>query len=368
MKKTFIALTALTLSALPIQARVKLVAIPERATTIIRLENPNNTLIEEERVLTLQKGLNKIDFSWKGVQINIDSIRLKVLSHPKKVRLLNVSYPPAEAALVWEIYADQAYEETVRISYLLNYIDRLVTYKGVANKAETKLNLKSYLVLRNFSGEDFGKSQVVLNDTSAFEQGIKHQETKRLLFSKQLGLDITKVWTFDARTMPWDPEKVRNNVGIPVSYHISGAKKEYTKGKVRIYQKDGHGSTIFLGEDYTQDVSTGEALKIKIGKSRDLVVTQRKMKNQRINQVKNHKGKLVLYDIETIIEAKIENFKNKPATLTMIQEITGEWEMLDCNQKFTKKDHKTLEFKIVLKPNETKTLNMHYLTKNIKNR
>ena len=366
MKNTLITLTALTFVALTAQARVKLVAIPERAATIIRLENPNNTLIEEERVLTLQKGLNKIDFSWKGVQINIDSIRLNVLSHPKKVRLLNVSYPPAEAALIWEIYADQAYEETVRISYLLSYIDRLVTYKGVANKAETKLNLKSYLILRNFSGEDFGKSQVVLNDNNAFEQGLKHQETKRLLFSKELNLDIKKVWTFDARTMQWDPEKVRNNVGIPVSYHIANDKKAYTKGKVRIFQKDGHGSTIFLGEDYTPDVSIGENLKIKIGKSRDLVVTQRKMKSQRTNLIKNHKGKIILYDIEETIEAKIQNFKNKPATLTMIQEINGEWEMLNCNEKFIKKDYKTLEFKIELKPNETKTLNMHYLMKNIK--
>ena len=43
--------------------RIKLVALPERAATVIRLDNPYATLIEEERVLTLQKGLNKVDFS-----------------------------------------------------------------------------------------------------------------------------------------------------------------------------------------------------------------------------------------------------------------------------------------------------------------
>jgi hypothetical protein len=45
------------------QARIKLVALPERADTVIRLDNPRATLIEEERVLTLQQGLNKVDFS-----------------------------------------------------------------------------------------------------------------------------------------------------------------------------------------------------------------------------------------------------------------------------------------------------------------
>src|SRR5512138_271768 len=77
-------------------ARIKLVALPERAATVIRLDNPNATLIEEERVLTLQKGLNKVDFSWKGVQIDEDSIRLQMLGHPAEVTLLSVSYPPGE--------------------------------------------------------------------------------------------------------------------------------------------------------------------------------------------------------------------------------------------------------------------------------
>ena len=154
------------------QARIKLVALPERAATVIRLDNPMATLIEEERGLTLQKGLNKVDFSWKGVSIDEDSIRLRALDHPDKVTLLSVSYPPNEAALVWDISSDGDYAETVRISYLLSNIDRLITYKAVADKPETYVDLKSYLVLRNFSGEDFDKVRVLLDYGDAFEQGI----------------------------------------------------------------------------------------------------------------------------------------------------------------------------------------------------
>ncbi|MHC4464015.1 MAG: hypothetical protein ACYS30_21680, partial [Planctomycetota bacterium] len=116
------------------QGRIKLVALPERAATVIRLDNPRATLIEEERVLTLQQGLNKVDFSWKGVSIDADSIRLQALDHPEpeKVTLLSVSYPPNEAALVWDISTDNNYVERVRISYLLSNIDRLITYKALA--------------------------------------------------------------------------------------------------------------------------------------------------------------------------------------------------------------------------------------------
>ncbi len=360
------------------QARIKLVALPERAATVIRLDNPQWTLIEEERVLTLQKGLNKVDFSWKGVSIDADSIRLKALDHPNKVTLLNVSYPPNEAALVWEISSDSDYAETVRISYLLRNIDRLITYKAIADKAETMVDLKSYLVLRNFSGEDFDKARVLLDYGEAFEQGIDHEETKRMLFLKAPKVPITKVWTFDAAKLPWDPEKLENkNVGIPVSYRIVNDAKsglgEFALwgGKARLFQDDGHESTIFLGEDVTGLVPVGEKTELYIGDSRDIVVTQRKMRDNRINLQKNDNNRVVLYDTDELITAKIENFKDGPAILTMIQHIPGQWDMEKCNMKYKRKNAGTLEFEIKL-PARTedgpavKELSMHYHRRNVR--
>jgi len=359
-------------------ARIKLVALPERAATVIRLDNPTATLIEEERVLTLQKGLNKVDFSWKGVLIDVDSIRLRVLDHPDNVTLLSVSYPPNEAALVWQISSDSDYAETVRISYLLSNIDRLVTYKAIADKAESKVDLKSYLVLRNFSGEDFERARVLLDYGEAFEQGIDHEETKQLLFLSAGEVPITKVWTFDAAKLPWDPERLENrNVGIPVSYRIVNdpdselGKYALWGGKARLFQDDGHGSTIFLGEDVTALVPVGEKMELYIGDSRDIVVTQRKMKDARINIRKNDDGKIVLYDTDEEITAKIENFKDSAAALTMIQHIPWQWDMVECNLEYTKKDANTLEFEITL-PARTesgpavKELKMHYNRRNVK--
>ncbi len=375
MKTTIIGIAVfigLLVAAVPAQARIKLVALPERGATVIRLDNPQATLIEEERVLTLQKGLNKVDFSWKGVNIDVDSIRLMVLSHPDKVTLLNVSYPPNEAALVWEISSAGAWEEKVRISYLLSNIDRLITYKGVADKEETKVDLKSYLVLRNFSGEDFNKARVLLDYGEAFEQGIKHEETKQLLFLNQPGTPIRKVWKFDAAVQPWDPEKLDKNVGIPVSYEIENAgasglgKFALWGGKVRVFQADGHKSTIFLGEDVTRLIPVGEKMKIYIGDSRDIVVTQRKMVDKKINIRRNNDNKIVLYDTDEVITAKIENFKDKPAVLTMVQHIPGQWDMEKCNMKYERKDAGTLEFEINLPARGKKELKMHYHRRNVR--
>lgn len=360
------------------QARIKLVALPERAATVIRLDNPRFTLIEEERVLTLQKGLNKVDFSWKAVSIDADSIRLAILDHPDKVTLLNVSYPPNEAALVWEINSQGDYAETVRISYLLSNIDRLITYKAIADKAETQLDLNSYLVLRNFSGEDFEQARVLLDYGQAFEQGIQHEETKQMLFLKADKVPIRKIWTFDAAKLPWDPEKVPDkNVGIPVSYEITNDVKsklgEFALwgGKARIFQDDGQKSTIFLGEDVTGLVPVGEKTELYIGDSRDIVVTQKKMKESRINLRKNDSRKVILYDTDEIIAAKIENFKDTPAVLTMIQHIPGQWDMKDCNMDYTRENASTLKFEITLparsaKGPAMKELKMHYNRRNVR--
>ncbi|MDI6448381.1 hypothetical protein [Anaerobaca lacustris] len=361
------------------QARIKLVALPERAATIIRLDNPNATLIEEERVLTLQQGLNKVDFSWKGVQIDEDSIRLEVLDHPDTVNLLSVSYPPGESALVWEISSGGNYAETVRISYLLGNIDRLITYKAVADKAETHVDLRSYVILRNFSGEDFDHARILLDYGEAFEQGIDHEETKQVLFLKAPTVPIRKVWTFDAAKLPWDAERLDNqNVGIPVSYRIvndaaSGLGQfAMWGGKARLFQDDGRSSTIFLGEDNAPLVPVGEKMELYIGDSRDIVVTQRKMRDVQINLRKNDSDRVVLYDTDEIITAKIENFKDSPATLTMIQHIEGQWDMEKCNLPYTKKNASTLEFEIEL-PARTdagpavQELTMHYHRRNVRN-
>jgi len=354
------------------EARIKLVALPDRGDTVIRLDNPAATLIEEERILTLQKGVNKVDFAWNGVSLDVDSIRLTVLSHPDQVKLLNVSYPPNEQALVWELASPEALEVKARISYLLNGIDRLITYKAVADKEETQVDLKSHLVLRNFSGEDFTAARVLLNYGEAFEQGIQHEETKQLLFMKKGGVPIEKIWTFDAAELPWDPDKVSGNVGIPVTYKIKNAaesklgENSLWDGKVRVYQDDGHDGTIFLGEDNTALVPVGEDMEVYVGDSRDIVVTQQKMQEKQINIRRNNNNNIVLYDTDEIITAKIENFKDKPAKLLVVQHIPGQWDMEKCNMEYERKDAGTLEFTVELKPQETKELTMHYHRRNVR--
>ncbi|MCX5683301.1 MAG: hypothetical protein NT049_06415, partial [Planctomycetota bacterium] len=65
-----LAATALAVTAPSASARIKLATLPVRERVEIQLENENATLVEEERVVTLLKGTNHIDFSWTNTQID----------------------------------------------------------------------------------------------------------------------------------------------------------------------------------------------------------------------------------------------------------------------------------------------------------
>lgn len=358
-------------------ARIKLVALPAREKTVVRLDHPEATLVEEERVLTLQKGANHVDFSWKGVQIDPDSIRLAVLDHPDETILINVSYPPNEAALVWEIVSPQGRQERVRISYLLSAIDRVVTYEGIVEKDESRLDLASLLVLRNFSGENIAAALFRLDYGEAFEKDIASGETKRMLFFDTKGLPVKKRFTFDAARLPWEPEKHEANVGIPVHYEIENVaatglgKHALWGGKMRLFQKDGRGSTIFSGEDDASFTPVGQCLRIYVGDSRDVVVTQRQTaereKNVRwSNQKWGHDRRKILWDVERAMQIEIENFKDTEALLTILEPMPGEWEVLASSHPTKRKNARQMEMEITVPARQKVVVTYTYVQKNVR--
>ena len=112
---TALVVGALLASVAPAAARTKLVTLPERATLVVNLQNPSYSMLYEEREITLQTGNNDVDFSWQGVAIDPASIHLTILSNPgdtaTSTKLVNLSMPPGEDALTWNLYSPEARTE-----------------------------------------------------------------------------------------------------------------------------------------------------------------------------------------------------------------------------------------------------------------
>lgn len=360
-------LTVLTIASTA-QARVKLVALPERARVVVSLSHPEATLVEEERVLTLQKGVNQVDFSWRDVNIDGASIQFRALTNPGQVVVLNASYPPNENALVWEVSSPAAQEERVRISYLLAGLNRDIVYKAVAEPDEKALTLRNYLRLRNTSGEDLTDAEIGLGYGAKFQKTIAHEEVLEMLSERIAGLPIKKILTWDAATLPWDPEYEKKTVGIPLAYVIKNdpASKlgEHTllPGKVRIFiktreQPEQAGEpapegVAFTGEDWAPLTPVDREMKLYLGQSRDVKVTQRRTKNDRTDIRRNNANQDVLWNTDEIYRVEIENFKKTPVDLVVIERVPGYWKMIENShpQQFKKKDAFTFEYDLTLPP------------------
>ncbi len=345
-------------------ARVKLVALPERARISISLDNPNATLVEEERLITLQKGVNQVDFSWASVNIDSTSIQVRPLTHPEKVTVLNTSYPPNENALVWAVNSHEATEERFRISYLLTGLNREIVYKAVAQPDEKSMALRNYLRLRNNSGEDFANAEIGIGYGERFQKNLAHEEVLELLSEKIDNLPIKKLLTWDAARQPWDPEYEKNTVGLPLSYvftnnqHSALGTHTLLPGKARIFLKtkdqpsaSGEVATdgiAFTGEDWATLTPVDREMKLSIGQGRDVKVVQRKTKNDRTNIRRNAGNTEVLWDTDEEFKIEVENFKTAAASLVIVEHIPGYWKMVESSHPYVKKNAFTIEFPLEL--------------------
>ncbi|ETR69283.1 MAG: hypothetical protein OMM_09742 [Candidatus Magnetoglobus multicellularis str. Araruama] len=352
-------------------SRIKFVALPERGAIVIRLDHVDGAFIEEERTLHLEKGTNTVDFAWKDVRIDPDSIQLLILTHPDTVQLMHVSYPSDENALVWKIYSPKTQDEQVRVCYLLQGLDHLIQYRVFVNKNETRARLQMSLIVRNFSGEKFPFANVWLGYGKMLPVQLDHGETQKILLKNIENIVMEKRWEWDAHKESWrnhHPQKT----GIPVFYTMDNVSKNglgdyvLSAGKIRVFQDGQDGEPIFLGEDKTDPVPVGETMKICIARSFDLSVDQRVMEKRKINIRNNRKNRIVLYDTEEYILAKLKNYKTAPASLSVIQHIEGQWEMIECNIPFTLESASKLVFDVSLAPLEKKELAFRFNRRNIR--
>ena len=337
----------------PAFARTKMVMLPDRDEVRVHLDNPGAILVEETRTVTLQKGTNKVDFSWRGVTVDKGSLQFEILGG-EKARLIAFAYPPNENAVVAEVYADEAMETKIRIAYLLSGVTMETSYHAVAEKDEKSLEFKSYVKITNASGEDFDESLVTVGYGTEYRKSFRHEESKKMLAAANDALPVRKKFLWDARRMPHDPSAQAETPGIPVYYIVENRKekglgeKPLLDGKMRVFQKDSVGTTAFLGEDWAKFTAVGDSMEVYIGDSRDISVRRKVMKQRDFNIRKNYSQSRVLHDREEVVRYEIENFKDKPVAITLRDYHSGYWEISEKTHPFERKDAETFEFTIDL--------------------
>jgi len=309
----------------PADARVKLITLPVRERVEIQLDNAAATLVEEERIVPLVKGENQVDFSWANTQIDPNTIVFRVVApvgdKPLDVKVLSVSYPPNEAALIWSVGASESGSARVRISYLLGNLSKSFNYRAVASKDEKFLVLSEYMRLQNFANEEFGSTSLFAGYGKTFLKPIGLNETKEMLVQKFDKVPVKKTYTCNVAEFGY-LDQPQNKLRVPMHYVLKNDKGNQLGvhplpyGKVRIFiDGGGEGGTAFLGEDWGKFTPIDDEMKLYLGVAQDIVVKRTIEKNER----KHISGNV--YHQEVILKYEIENFKDQAVTLDVVENL-----------------------------------------------
>jgi hypothetical protein len=292
----------------------------------------------------------------------------------------------AKPTLVWLLRNQTAAAQEVEASYLTGGITWKADYVLVVNEADTRSDLTGWVTIDNKSGATYADAalKLVAGDVNRARDGRRESRMLELAARAPSVGDARRdfaaegffeyhLYTLDGRTTIKDRQtkqlSLMSATDVPVVKHLVyyGAQDYYRtsygmpvsnqkvsvllelknsrehrlgvplpKGKVRVYKADSGGSQQFIGEDWIDHTPKDERVKIKLGEAFD-VVGERTQKEWR----KLGPG---LWEVEW--EISLRNHKTQDQTVTVIEPVPGDWQVLHSTHAWTKPEAHTLRFSI----------------------
>jgi hypothetical protein len=292
----------------------------------------------------------------------------------------------SKPTLVWLLRNALAGAQRIEASYLTGGITWKADYVMVLDPTDTKADLTGWVTIDNRSGATYGNAalKLVAGDVNRAPEGRRNQRALEMAAKAASMQDAAReftsegffeyhLYTLDGRTTLKDNQTkqlalmsatdvpvlkqliyygaqdyYRTAYGMPMSNQkvgvyldIKNAKADrlgvpLPRGKVRVYKADASGSQQFVGEDWIDHTPTDERVKIKMGDAFD-VVGERTQKDFR----KIASG---LYEVEW--EIALRNHKKADQTVTVIEPVPGDWQVLASTHAWEKPEAHTLKFQV----------------------
>jgi hypothetical protein len=330
-----LALVALLLSsAVPSLAKVKLTLMPQRENVRAHFEAGGAALMEEERVVALEEGVNQVELAWEGIAILPQSILFDPVGEQEKPTTLAVSTPPSgQSALLWWVKTAKAGNYRLRITYAVAgggvTVER-VDYGARANLDETSLDLSGRVRLYNGSGMVQNDVAVEIATSKPTQVSLDRDERRELLVLDNVTYPITKRFTSD-------PAVEGGRVQLLYEWKVPEAAAAQLAGKARAFLATAGGAgqlDTFLGESQLGYVPRGEDAKLFIGFANNVEVERKLIEarddNVRFTKVPENSGRVpepVLWDTKRVYTTKLKNHTDREITLRLVEHVLGQWEV-----------------------------------------
>ena len=197
---------------------------------------------------------------------------------------------------------------------------------------------------------------------------LRDRETKQVEFVHAENIQSKTIYVYDGAELSpyqgWDastPEYgTQSNKKVRVMREFTNSESNHLgialpKGKLRFYRRDADGQLEFVGEDQIDHTPKDETIRVTTGNAFDLV-GERKQTNFHVD-TNNHQA-------DESFEIRLRNHKKQTVTIRVVEHLYrwNNWEIAAHSDDFTKKDSQTIEFNVLVNPDEEKvvTYTVHY--------
>lgn len=384
----------------PTSVHFKVSKFPDQVT--ILEQNYQFDLVSSEKILekyidkTIQL-VTKQDKDYRGELLSYDGSGLILKDSNGSIRIISraeirdLLFPALPEGLItrptllWQLDSDISGKQEAEVSYLTSGINWHAEYVAVIDKEDKNLELAGWVSIDNRSGATYsnaklkliagdinrvreelrykveasvmamdGKRATPFEEKAFFEYHlytlnrpatVKDKEIKQLTLFPNTAVKVQKIFAFDGA---WYDKKIRVNLEF-LNSQKDGLGIPLPKGKVRVYKEDTDKSQEFVGEDLIDHTPKDEKVRIYVGNAFDIVGERIQTDYKRISD-----------DVQKYsYQITLRNHKEQKVEVVVIEHLSygGEWEILNSNYDYSKKDAFTVEFKIPLEKNTEKKLN-----------
>src|SRR5438067_3558527 len=311
----------------------------------------------------------------------------------------------------WQLQADKAAKLDAELAYISGGMSWEADYNIVAPEKSDLLDFVGWVTMDNQSGKTFENAKIKLmaGDVSKIQQAevagylrneelavsaampppvsekafedyhlytlarpatLRDRETKQVEFIRASGVKSERIYVYDGLKVDWNQwrgyrmENLRNNQDLGTEMETKVAvMREFKnseanhlgmplpKGRVRFYKQDDDKQLEFTGENLIDHTPKDETLRVFTGNAFDLL-GERRRTNVKVDS-SNHW-------LDESIEIKLRNHKKEPVEIRVVEHLFR-WIKCDITEKsdpFTKTNAQMIEFRILVKADEEKTI--HY--------
>jgi hypothetical protein len=339
----------------------------------------------------------KQDKSYKGQLLSYSKDNLTLKEPEGAIRIVRLEevrdmYFPSlpeglitKPTLVWLLDSQVSGKRKAEVSYLTSGINWHAEYVAVVDQLDRNLELAGWVSIDNRSGATYKEAKVKLiagevhrvreeripprlakevfataagapqfEEKAFFEyhlytllrpSTIKDNEIKQVTLFSTTNVKVKKVFTYDGAR---DEKRVKVELEFKNS-QADGLGMPLPKGKIRVYKADVDKSLEFVGEDLIDHTPKDEKVRVFLGNAFDIVGERKKTDFRQISESVT----------EESYEIKLRNHKEEVVEVVVVEHLYPytNWEIIESNFKYEKKDANTLEFKISLEKDEEKILN-----------